>query len=100
MMHSEADLIDFSQFESGTSIFTAVIGLLFASWFQQIDDKLAQKMPPNRLDRKPYIKSIRVTLFSKSLPLTFILFCYTYTFVGILFSILNNFRFAFNPFSN
>jgi hypothetical protein len=41
-----------------------------------------------------------VTLFSKSIPLTFILLFYVYTFFGMLIFIFKNYQFSLNPFSH
>lgn len=54
---------------SASSVFLAALGLLHASWYQEIRDAILAKMPEQKDDRGGVQSALSAALFSRALPL-------------------------------
>ena len=92
-------LPDFSKFLDFSSLFVALIGLLFASWQPVFHQLLSTPRPPIYKNRKVYIHSISSALFSQSIPLMIFIFAYLISLSGIALKVAHGSELTIDPYA-
>jgi hypothetical protein len=69
---ASCNLYTMSDLLSAASLILAVVGILYGLWYPEIQKVLEKKVPTHVEDRGTIYREISSTLWSRSLPLTFL----------------------------
>jgi len=54
---------------SAASLFLAVLGLLYSSWYGEVRQALDLAIPPHKDDRRPVLSKVSAAYYTRTLPL-------------------------------
>ena len=91
-MHNVSALIDSS------ALFSAIAGLVFSTFYPEINRIISNTKPPVYGNRKNYVRSLQNIAITKSLPLLLFLFAYLFSMAGTILHIRTGFGFSISIF--
>lgn len=88
---------DISKFIDLSSLFVALNGLLFATWFPVLSDLTKTSRPPMYSNRKAYITAMWSGLVTRALPLFVFLAAYVISLSGVVWQLWCSSSVTLNP---
>jgi hypothetical protein len=90
-------LPDFSKFLDFSSLFVALIGMLFATWHPTFNALLQKPRPALYGNRKSYLEGLFWTTASQAIPLTMFILAYLVSLSGVFVQVISNSKFTLIP---
>ena len=69
-------MADIDRVASVSGLFFAVLGLLFSTWYEDLNRVVSSIVPPMYRNRRKYIHDLQASILSKSIPLNLFILSY------------------------